>query len=299
MEQFRPQSACESTAEGQSASEGRPRTLAIGVRVRWLVAFAVIGFWVWLLVDHLSMPLMSYGVPFEAWYGDWKNVIVVSAVFLAFVLGLVWPRGRAEWRNAGMYSAFLISLFVEMFGVPLTIFLLAPLLDVPALAFGLSESHLWAYLLDRAQVVPLAWGVHLVMTTSLALIAVGMALVAVGWAQVFGARYQLVTSGIYRIVRHPQYLGLILVIVAFNIQWPTILTLAMAPALIVMYVRQTRVEDRALATEFGEAYFRYAARVPAFIPRLGARAGLTEQREQAVMGVPSPSREGAAKDKAD
>ncbi len=270
----------QTTAENQRASDERPRALAIWVWVRWLVAFAVIGFWVWLFVEQVSMPLMEYSFPFEAWYGNWRDVFIVSAVFLVFVLGLVWPRGRAEWRNAGLYSAFLISLFVEMFGVPLTIFLVAPLLDVPAIEFGLSESHLWAYLLDRAQVVPLDWGVYLVMTISFALIAIGLALVAVGWAQVFGARYQLVTTGIYRIVRHPQYLGLILVIAAFNIQWPTILTLLMAPVLIVMYVHQARREDKELEARFGEAFVGYASRVPAFIPRLRTRA-LTEQREQA------------------
>ena len=272
MEQFRPQSACESTAESQRASDERTRALAIWVRVRWLVAFAVIGFWVWLFVEQVPMQPMAYNLAFDEWYGNWRDVLVVSAVFLVFVLGLVWPRGRAEWRNAGMYSAFLISLFVEMFGVPLTIFLVAPLLDTPALEFGLSESHLWAYLLDRAQVVPLDWGVHLVMTVSMALIAIGMALLAVGWAQVFGSRYQLVTTGIYRIVRHPQYLGLILVVVAFNIQWPTILTLLMAPVLIVTYVRQARREDKELEARFGEAFVGYASRVPAFIPRLRGRA---------------------------
>lgn len=279
MEQFRPQSACESTAESQRASDGRPHALAIGVWVRLLVAFAVIGLWVWSFVVQVRIQPMAYSLPFEEWYGNWSNVFVVSAVFLVFVLGLVRPRGRAEWRNAGMYSAFLISLFAEMFGFPLTIFLLAPLVDVPALEFGLSESHLWAYLLDRAQVVPLDWGVYLAMTVSIALIAIGMALLAVGWAQVFGARYQLVTTGIYRIVRHPQYLGLILVIVAFNIQWPTILTLAMAPVLIVVYVRQARREDRELEARFGKEFVDYASRVPAFIPRLRGRTVLTEQTE--------------------
>ncbi len=286
MERFRPQSACESTAEGQSASEGRPRASAIWVRVRWLVAFAVIGFWVWLFVEQAPMQPMAYSLPFEAWYGNWRDVFVVSAVFLVFVLGLVWPRGRAEWRNAGMYSAFLISLFAEMFGVPLTIFLLAPLLDTPALEFGLSESHLWAYLLDRAQVVPLDWGVHLVMTVSLALIAIGMALLAVGWAQVFGTRYRLVTTGIYRSVRHPQYLGLILVVVAFNIQWPTILTLLMAPVLIVIYVRQARREDRELEARFGEAFVSYASRVPAFIPRLPSVVRAREARRRVLRPRP-------------
>jgi len=248
-----------------------PCRRALWLWVRWLIAGAAIGFWVWLFVEQLSMPLMAHGVAFELWYGNWSDVLLVSAVFLAFVLGLAWPRGRAEWRNAGLYSAFLISLFVEMFGIPLTIFVIAPLLDLRALDFGLSESHLLAYLLDRAGVLPLAWGVYLVMTVSLALIALGLALVAVGWAQVFGGRHDLVTSGIYRYVRHPQYLGLMLVIFALNIQWPTIPTLLMAPVLILMYARQARREDRALATRCGEAFARYAARVPAFLPRFRRR----------------------------
>ena len=220
---------------------------------------------------------MEHSLAFEDWYGNWREVLIVSAVFLAFVLGFVWPRGGAQWRNAGLYSAFLISLFVEMFGIPLTIFLLAPLLELRALDFGMSESHLWAFLLDRAQIVPLAWGVYLVMTVSMALIAIGLALVAVGWAQVFGARHQLATSGIYRFVRHPQYLGLMLVIVALIIQWPTIPTLLMAPLLLAMYVLQARREDRELQTRFGDAFAAYASHVPAFIPRLRWRSVLTGQ----------------------
>src|SRR5690606_3061898 len=138
---------------------------------------------------QVSMPRMTYNLPFEVWYGHWREAAIVSAVFLVFVLGLVWPRGSAEWRNAGMYTAFLISLFVEMFGIPLTIFLLAPLLDVSVFEFDLNESHLWAYLLDRVRLLPIDLGVYWVMTISFALIAIGLALVAVGWAQVYGARY--------------------------------------------------------------------------------------------------------------
>ena len=245
--------------------------------LRWLIAFAVIGFWVWLFVVQVSMPPMEYSLPFEDWYGNWRDAFIVSAVFLAFILGLVWPRGRAQWRNAGIYSAFLISLFVEMFGIPLTIYVVAPFFHLRALDFGMNESHLWAYLLDRADMVPLAWGVYLVMTVSMAFIAIGLALVAIGWARVFGARYELVTSGIYRFVRHPQYLGLILVVIALNIQWPTIPTLLMAPILIVMYVRQARREDRELEARFGSAFLSYASRAPAFIPRLRQQSTLAEQ----------------------
>lgn len=251
---------------------------ALWIWARWLIALAAIGFWIWLFLEQVTMPPMEHSLPFEDWYGNWRDVLIVSGVFLAFVLGFVWPRGGMQWRNAGLYSAFLISLFVEMFGIPLTIFVVAPLFDLRAFDFGLNESHLWAYSLDQAGLVPLAWGVYLVMTVSMALIALGLGLVAVGWAQVFGARYELRTSGIYRFVRHPQYLGLILVIVALNIQWPTILTLAMAPVLIIMYVRQARREDKELEARFGRAFAAYATRVPAFIPRLRPRIVVAEQR---------------------
>lgn len=244
---------------------------AVWGAVRWLIALAVIGFWLWQLGMHLLMRPMRHGMPFEFWYGDWENVVWASALFLSFVLALAWPRGKAQWRNTGLYSAFLISLFFEMFGLPLTVFLLSPLINVPILDFGSGESHLWAYALYRAGLMPLGYGVYLVMTISMALIALGMALLAVGWAQVFGGRHGLMTRGVYGLVRHPQYLGLILIVVAFNIQWPTLPTLAMAPLLIVAYVRQARREDAQLGARFGDDFTRYAARVPGFIPALRRR----------------------------
>ncbi len=265
----------------QGPSGRRGGAWALLAWLRWPVALAVIGFWTWLFVGMLAAPRATHSIPFEAWYGNWRGVLVVSAGFVTFVLAFLWPRGRAEWRNAGVYSAFLISLFVEMFGLPLTIFLVAPLFDVPVIAFGLSESHLWAYLLDRAGIVPLAWGVYLVMTLSLGLLTLGVALLAVGWAQVFRDRHRLATTGLYRIVRHPQYLGLSLIVLASIVQWPTIPTLVMAPVLIAMYARQACREDEWLAAKFGEAFRRYAERVPAFVPRVRARAELAAESEKA------------------
>lgn len=275
------------------------RMRAVLVKLRWPLALAVVGFWVWFLVETVTMQPMDYSVSFENWYGNWTAVLVASAVFLAFVFGFLWPRGRAEWRSAGVYSAFLISLFAEMFGLPLTIYLVAPLLDLPAPVFGLSESHLWAFLLNWYGILPLSWGVYLVMSVSAGLITGGVALLAIGWAQVFRARHQLATTGLYGVIRHPQYLGLILIVIAFNIQWPTFLTLAMAPVLIVMYVRQARREDRELAARFGGEFVRYASRVPAFIPRFGTRDRLAVQRDQALTMHAGPAREGAAGEKAE
>ena len=207
-----------------------------------------------------------HNVPFDAWYRDWREVLVATAIFLAFLLGFVRLRRPAEWRSAGLYAAFLISLFTEMFGVPLTIYLLAPALGLPVTAFGMNESHLWAFTLDRLEVLPLRWGVFVVMAVSTVLIAEGLGLLAVGWATVYRGRGGLVTFGIYRWLRHPQYLGLILIVVAFNLMWPTVPTLLMAPVLVVMYVRLARREDRELAVRFGWPFAAYAARTPGFVP---------------------------------
>jgi protein-S-isoprenylcysteine O-methyltransferase Ste14 len=241
-------------------------------RTSLLTAVLAVSFLIFLWVLR-HLPGTMETVPHEAWYGNWPGVLLASGLFGVFLLGFLRPRRRAEWGNAGLTTAFLISLFAEMFGVPLTIYLLAPALNLPPQVFGLEESHLWAYLLDRLGLMPLAWGVYAVMVTSVALIVAGVSLVALGWHRVYRGRGTLVTDGIYGRLRHPQYLGLILVVVGFNIQWPTVLTLAMAPVLIVMYLRLARREDRELAAGFGDRFTAYASRVPAFWPRTHSPAG--------------------------
>lgn len=242
---------------------------------RWALVGLILFGSVWLLVDVASGGPDQRNLSFEEWYGNWPTVVIVTGVFALFVLGFVRPRRRVEWHSAGLYTAFLISLFTEMFGLPLTIYLLAPLVGLPAPAFGLNESHLWAFVLDRLGFVPLRWGNYLVMLVSMGFIAAAVSLVAVGWATVYHGRRTLVTDGIYRHVRHPQYLGLILIVLGFNVQWPTLPTLLMAPVLVAMYVRLARREDRELALLFGRAFLDYAAGTPAFVPvlRPGGRRG--------------------------
>ena len=109
---------------------------------------------------------------------------------------------------------------------------------------------------------------------SFVLIGAGFWLISAGWAPLHAAQrvHKPATTGIYAKVRHPQYIGFILVMLGFLLQWPTLLTLAMFPVLVVMYIRLARHEEKAALAEFGQAYRAYMDRVPAFVPRLRGRS---------------------------
>jgi methanethiol S-methyltransferase len=202
-------------------------------------------------------------------YGLWPLVIINSAIFIIFAFSFFKPKTTRDWRTFGTFSAFIVALFVEMYGFPLTIYLLSgwlaqryPGVDPLSHDFG----HLW-YTLLGFEGDPHLNPIHL---ASNLIILAGFLLLSGAWRVLFRAQQQgvLATTGPYAHVRHPQYVAFIAIMFGFLLQWPTLVTLAMFPILVTVYIRLAFREEREVQAEFGESWDRYAAQTPAFIPRL-------------------------------
>jgi len=190
-----------------------------------------------------------------SWYGNWAVVIASILFFTLFVVGFAYAPKKRDWKTLGIYEAFMVALFTEMFGYPLTIFLLSSILGITIEPTG-ETGHLIAVALDRLGIMQLENGVFLVMVVSSIMILAGLALIILGWKKIHKAQ-GLVTDGIYRYSRHPQYLGILLITSGFIIQWPTILTVIMWPVLVIMYIRLAKKEEKEMEEKFGEEFQKY------------------------------------------
>ena len=203
----------------------------------------------------------------EPAYEVWSLVVINSLVFILFAFSFARPRTTRDWRSLGAFSAFIVALFAEMYGFPLTIYLLAGWLSsrYPDLnLYAHDTGHLWHTLLGmegHAHTDPLHIFSELVVFG-------GVILLAASWMVLLRAQRSrtLATTGPYAHIRHPQYAAFILIMLGFLLQWPTIPTLFMFPVLVTMYVRLAHREEAEIRAEFGEAYERYAASTPAFLP---------------------------------
>ena len=205
-------------------------------------------------------------------YGLWTLVVVNSVVFILFAFGFTRPRSARDWRSFGAFSAFLVALFTEMYGFPLTIYLLSGWLGNRFHGVDFL-SHDAGHLLEvifgwRAN--PHFGPFHLL---SALFIGGGFWLLAAAWRVLYRnqRRHTLAITGPYARLRHPQYAGFVAILFGFLLQWPTILTLLMFPVLVWMYVRLAITEEREAERQFGDEWARYAARTPRFVPRWPGR----------------------------
>jgi protein-S-isoprenylcysteine O-methyltransferase Ste14 len=208
-------------------------------------------------------------------YGLWSLVIINSLVFIIFAFSFTKPKTLRDWRSFGAFSAFLVALFTEMYGFPLTIYLLFPWLSkqFPDVNF---LSHDAGHLLE----VIFGWRSNphfgpFHMLSSI-LIFGGFIMLSSAWRVLYQAQSQhkLATTELYARMRHPQYVGFVLIMTGFLLQWPTLITLVMFPVLVFMYLRLARREEQDAIAEFGEEYRHYAAKTPAFWPKFNKQTDL-------------------------
>src|SRR3990172_1704818 len=204
-------------------------------------------------------------------YGLWPVVAFNSLLFIVFAFSFARPRTQHDWRSFGSFSAFIVALFVEMYGFPLTIYLLSGWLTsrFPDVNFLDHDSGHLLEVMFGWRSDPHDGPFHFLSTVFL---VSGFWLLARAWRILYPAQrsHRLAMAGPYADIRHPQYVAFVLIMFGFLLQWLTILTLAMFPVLVFMYVRLARREEREAQDQFGEEYAAYSARTPAFVPKFRA-----------------------------
>jgi protein-S-isoprenylcysteine O-methyltransferase Ste14 len=200
-------------------------------------------------------------------YGLWTLVIINSAVFIFFAFSFTKPQTKSDWRSLGVFSGFVVALFAEMYGFPLTIYLFSGWLQSKfpeTNLFAHDTGHLWNTLFGW-KINPHFDPLHIMSNI---VIFGGFILLAAAWRVLHEAqqKHALATEGVYARIRHPQYLAFILIMFGFLLQWPTLPTLLMFPVLVYVYVRLARHEEQQAIAEFGDKYIRYMQTTPGFIP---------------------------------
>lgn len=209
----------------------------------------------------------------ENGYGNWLMVFASIILFLLFIKSAFKPKTKTDWRTYRLFGAFIVALFTEMYGFPLTIYLLTSFFGNKFLNLDLTHDN--GHILNTILGIkgdPHFSFLHII---SNALIIGGIILIAKAWDTLYQSQKKniLTSSGLYHYIRHPQYAGFILIIVGFLLQWPTLITLIMTPILIWRYIRLGKDEEKAVSKKFGNKYAIYKKETPAYFPSVTALFG--------------------------
>lgn len=208
-------------------------------------------------------------------FGQWWAAALWVLVFGVFLLFIPFYK-KSQRKPSSVYLAFIVALALEMFGVPLTMYVISGVLGA-----NLPEGVLWGHTL--VQYFGIA-GTYVMVALSL----VGAVLIVLGWRQIYKdywsqeeGKGQLVTGGIYRYIRHPQYTGFLLITLGMLFEWATLPMLLMWPILCLLYYRLARREEREVEAQFGDAYGIYRSRTGMFLPRLTHREAEAPRKQTA------------------
>jgi protein-S-isoprenylcysteine O-methyltransferase Ste14 len=206
-------------------------------------------------------------------YGEWSLAVIYTLIFATIAFFFYRPKTGRDWWTFGAFTAFLVALFAEMYGFPLTIYLLSgwPGPQLPMIESIPRE-------VERVLEMMFDWRANppfgFFQIASTVLIVGGFIFLAAAWSVRHKAqqRGELAKTGVYARLRHPEYAAFVVIMIGFLLQWPTLITLAMFPILLILYVRLARSEEHEALKRFGESYLHYQAETPAFFPRIAPRA---------------------------
>jgi len=197
--------------------------------------------------------------------GFWELSVIMVVIASWILYRYVAPKGWREWSRAGLVQAFIIALYAEMYGFPLTIYLLTGWLGIK-IPWAHDSGHLWAYVFGWG-----ALGAMVEMLAGYTFVFLGISMLAEGWREIYIATKErrMATEKLYAVVRHPQYTGIFLAVFGQLIHWPTIPTVVLFPVIVWAYYRLARREEEQMSTKFSSAYESYRQRVPMFFPKKG------------------------------
>jgi protein-S-isoprenylcysteine O-methyltransferase Ste14 len=238
-------------------------------RLKWLIGLTLVAISLSLLLFWLALNGINYFyLAMMGWPQNWAYVVLNVVILSIFVLFMK-IRSRLTRLPASIYLAFILALFIEMYGFTLTVY-------VVTWIFGFKNpGNLWYVL---ARLTGANWNIvlsYILLPISNTFILIGMLLVVFGWRRIYkvrtGAKSKFVKTGIYGHVRHPQYLGFLLITLGMNVLWVTITTLILWPLLALLYYRLAQDEEKTIEETFGEEFREYKRSVPMFIPSVRKR----------------------------
>lgn len=199
-------------------------------------------------------------IQYRGWYGDWVMVGIWGVLFSLFIIFIPFYK-KSQRKPASVYIAFVVALAFEMFGIPLSMYFVTWIIGV-----NLPPGIFWQHTLE--QYIG-DWGMYIGIVLNI----IGAILVIEGWQSIHKnywskeeGRGKLVTDGIYRYIRHPQYTGFMLITLGLLILWATIPLLIMWPILMLMYYRLAKREEVDIEKEFGNQYIEYKKKTSMFFP---------------------------------